>query len=144
MRRFLNLKLPTPHDADDAVSTVFLRLWNYLTDTKVESVSGLLFTIARGVVAEFYRQRKPELVELPSMDEFPELHSASVRQTGEVALVRRALAHLNEDEQQVITLRFFEGYSVRELAFHFQKTENATRVMLHRALKSLRRIFDPL
>jgi RNA polymerase sigma factor (sigma-70 family) len=44
----------------------------------------------------------------------------------------------NEDEQLVFQLRFFEGLTIKEVAKKIQKSENATRVMLHRLLKRLR------
>jgi DNA-directed RNA polymerase specialized sigma24 family protein len=49
--RFLSIKLPTS-EVEDALSMVFIRLWNYLSGSRVENVSGLSFTIARGVVAD--------------------------------------------------------------------------------------------
>ncbi|HBP00462.1 TPA: hypothetical protein DD617_04735 [Candidatus Uhrbacteria bacterium] len=144
VRRFLFLKLPTPQDAEDAVSTTFFRLWNYLTAADaVESISGLIFTIARGVVAEFYRTRHPEHVPLSEGEEQSD-QTNLLYLSADIALVRQALNRLEDRDQELIVLRFFEGRSIREIATHFQKTENATRVMLHRALKQLRSMLQPV
>ena len=58
--RFIYFKVGNSTEAEDLTSTVFLNLWKYLTDTKkknIESVSGLIYTIARRLVVDLYRER---------------------------------------------------------------------------------------
>jgi len=49
------------------------------------------------------------------------------------------LQYLNEQQRQVIVLRFLEGYSVAETAQVMQKSEGAIKALQHRSLNSLRR-----
>ena len=56
-------------------------------------------------------------------------------------LVKEAVQKLpNEDEREVILLRFVEGYRVKDIAIYLGKTENAVSVVIHRALKKIRTI----
>lgn len=146
LRRFLVLRLPTPQDADDALSTTFLRAWNYLTVSPVESVSGLLFTIARGVVSDFFRANKIETVSVsPEVAENvadPSHTARRVEAGADIALVKEALKTLSDEERAALSFRFFEGLPVRDIAAYLQKTENATRVLIHRSLKNLRAYLD--
>ncbi len=144
LRRFLALKLPSVADADDALSTTFIRAWNYLTSVpQVEHINALLLTIAKGVVAEFYRRRKVTVSYDDDTDMQEQLTDGGKAQkdilaTAEVELVRRALAEMPEDQSTAITLRYLSGLPVAEVAEQIGKSTNATQVMLHRALKSLR------
>ena len=144
--RYLRCKLPTREDADDVLSTTFLRAWNYISSTEVESASGLIFTIARGVIAEFYRSRRNE-VSLDADETSAGIatdHGAGAARTQaqmDVEIVRQVLGEFDEDSRIAFTLRYFEGFSVAEVAARLQKTENATTVFLHRIKKRLQERF---
>ena len=146
LRRYLVFRLPTQEEADDVLSDVFIKVWDYLTATPVESISGLLFSVARNRVSDFYRSRgRKETVQID-----PESLSAvsdkgvgaeQVMQTADAEVVREAIKALPEDQQAVVLLRYFDGLSVSDVAEHLQKTENNVRVLTHRALKSLEERF---
>lgn len=136
LQRFLKMKLPRIEDAEDAYSVTIYRFWNYLTASEVESVSGLLFTIARGVVAEFYRSRKSENVPLEDYEAAADdrLEEKIDAQT----IVNKELKKLDDETKEMIVMRFLEGWKIKDIAKHLGKTENATRVAVHRAVKKIR------
>lgn len=146
--RFLRAKLPSKEDAEDILSLTFLRAWNYLVSTHVESASGLVFTIARAGIAEFYRRKRPSTEPLDTEEGVQE-HLASddgadMRRTEaktELALVKEVLAEFTEDERLAFSLRFLDGLSVAEVAERIEKTENATHVLLHRLKKRIQKRF---
>ena len=146
--RFLKVKLPTAHDADDAYSEVCLRVWDYATRAKVDHFSGFVFAVTRSVIAEFYRSRasKPAEVAIETDDyEIPveSKHSGQkMKEWVDGELLKEAIAKLGDDDREAVTLKYLEGYSVRDVAQHLEKTENATNVLLHRALKKLRGIIE--
>ncbi|MFA6131757.1 MAG: sigma-70 family RNA polymerase sigma factor [Patescibacteria group bacterium] len=139
VHRFLLTKLPAREDAEDALSTTFLRTWNYLTSSEVEKVSGLIFTIARGVVSEFYRTKR---IETTSIEEDVASKDETSETLGDIALIKRALGETDEETRLALTLRFFEGKTISEVADHIQKSESATRMLIHRATKKLRAKFE--
>jgi RNA polymerase sigma-70 factor (ECF subfamily) len=53
--------------------------------------------------------------------------------------IRDALARIPSDRRQVILLRFVDGLSAREIGAVLDRSEGATRVLLHRALRDLAR-----
>lgn len=137
LQRFLKMKLPRIEDAEDAYSVTIYRFWNYLTASEVESVSGLLFTIARSVVAEFYRSRKSESVPL---EEY-EIAADDERLDEKIdarTIVDKELKKLDDETKEMVVMRFFEGWKIKDIAKHLGKTENATRVAVHRAVKKIR------
>jgi RNA polymerase sigma-70 factor (ECF subfamily) len=139
LQRFFKMKLPRIEDAEDAFSITLFRTWNYLTAAEVESLSGLLFTIARSVVAEFYRNKKNETVPIEGHDQETEDFEDSFSTKLEVEKVKAKILEIfNDEEQLAFQLRYFDGLRVREVAKKIQRSENATRVLIHRLLKKLR------
>ena len=146
IQKFLDYKLPTVEDAEDAYAQTWLRLWEYATDTKIESFSGIAFTIARSVAAQFYRKRDREK---PTVSTSEHIHLSITDDSHEglidridVDLLRTVLTDLDDDESQVIYMRYIEGYKVKEIAEFLGKTDNATSVFLHRTVKKIKDIFE--
>lgn len=149
LQRFLYSKLPTHPDVQDAFSTLMLRLWEYISHTPVEHFSGLAHTIARAIVAEFYRQREGKETVAISEGEgepgvIPEsaFSSTQIETMVDTNLVIKKIKQMeDEDDREVLLLRFIEGYGVKEIAAYLGKTENATSVLIHRAKQKLRSMF---
>ena len=147
LQRFLYSKLPSHYDVEDAYSTLMLRLWEYMIRTPVEHFSGLAYTVARGLVADFYRKKEgKEQVQISGGEgeegvELESDYSAEFIETQiDSQLVKEAVQKLqNEDDREVILLRFVEGYRVKDIAIYLGKTENAVAVLIHRALKKIRK-----
>jgi RNA polymerase sigma-70 factor (ECF subfamily) len=120
---------------------VFLRVWQYATVTEVDSFSGLIFTIARRVVADFYHRRKETVpgdtlaMTLPDTRATPDVVT-------EVEIVRAFLQKLPDEQRTALMMRHFEGSEISEIAAALDKSDNATRVLLHRASKTLKRLIE--
>ncbi|KKW34697.1 MAG: RNA polymerase ECF-type sigma factor [Candidatus Giovannonibacteria bacterium GW2011_GWA2_53_7] len=144
LRRYLVFKLPTEHDADEILAEVFLKAWDYLTSTPVESLGGLLFSIGRHRVADYYRAkgRKEEFSSEAFQEELTFADEGKgariIKDQAEAELLREVIQVLPHDQQAVILLRYFDGLSVSDVAEHLQKTDNHVRVLTHRGLKAIR------
>jgi RNA polymerase sigma-70 factor (ECF subfamily) len=148
VRRYLLFKLPTEHDADEILAEVFLKAWDYLTSTAVESLGGLLFSIARHRIADYYRSKTRG--EQSASDEFQESftftdeggEAIEITDKAEAELLREAIKKLPHDQQAVILLRYFDGLGIQDVAEHLQKTTNHIRVLTHRGLKALKNAME--
>jgi len=56
--------------------------------------------------------------------------------------VRTALVSLKEEYQDIIIWYYLDDLSISEIAKMLDKSEGATRVMLYRALKTLRAVIN--
>ncbi len=147
VHRFLSFKLPTVEDADDAYSTACLRMWDYISRSEVNHFSALMFTMARGVVAEHYREKaKKPTVSIEDDNSAMEVESKETPQKLEgrvdAQMMRKAIDQLPDDAREAVVLKYLEGFSTKEVANHIGKTENATSVLLHRSLKKVRKILE--
>ena len=142
--RYLLYRVREPSDAEDLTSEVFTRAFANIHRYKWQGKSFLawLYTIARNAVTDRRRRDRPT-VELDNAyglaSEGPTAHDLAVR--GEnVEALRGAVKHLTGEQQEVLTLRFVENLSSREVANILGKNEGAIRALQFRALGRLRKI----
>lgn len=72
-----------------------------------------------------------------------EAAEGEIRRAEELALLRRALARLRPEQQQLVHAHFFQGHSLADLAREWGTTRQAVAGQLRRALKALRRALEP-
>jgi RNA polymerase sigma-70 factor (ECF subfamily) len=61
-----------------------------------------------------------------------------VEQWERAGLLRERMATLPEDQRRALQLRFWHGLAVAEVAERMDRNENATKQLLHRAIRNLR------
>ena len=130
-------------EAQDLTQEVFLRALKSLPRYRDMGVpfGAYLGTIARNLVRNRWRARRPDLVslddavELPSDAEGPEERAL---ERAEADRVRQALTALSDDHYTVIRLRIFEGKSAAEAGRVMGRTPDAIRQLQHRAIVALR------
>ena len=141
--RYMLARVGDPSTAEDLTSEVFMRALESLGNFEDRGVpfAAWLYRIANARAVDFWRRTKHEslpidelspefAVEMPGGDVFT-YHALS-----------RALKHLTAEQQQVIVLRFVEGFSTSEISQLMGRTEGAIKALQHRALASLARLMD--
>jgi len=140
--RFVLLKISHKQDTEDIVSDVFLKTWKYLinNDNQVKSLSGLIYSIARNCVVDWYRNRakKNECsldgLEVDIKDNAPNKNLAM----SEAESLIKKIKLLKQDYQELLLLRFVDELSYLEISQITGKSLIAVRVTLHRAVKKLK------
>jgi RNA polymerase sigma-70 factor, ECF subfamily len=143
--RYIAYRVGTEVDVEDLTMEVFLRMIRYLPRYEYTGVpfEAWLYRIAATQVAGFYRKRgrRPQQVDLAdNLREPGTLPETRLIEQQEHSQVREALRRLNEDEQEVLILRFVERKSHREVATILDKSESAVKSIQHRALLRLARL----
>jgi RNA polymerase sigma factor (sigma-70 family) len=144
--RHIYYRVGNEQDAEDLTQQVFLKAWQAIDRYKKKTSPFIawLMTISHNLVVDFYRTRKDKAyVEAEILADGP---ASSPEQAAETSLeqqrLRRAILRLGSDEQQVVILRFMEGFQFAEIASVLKKKEGNVRVILHRALVKLRTILE--
>ncbi len=141
--RFVVLKVKSQEIAEDLTSEVFLRGWQSFKEKKdkIENMQAFLYQIARNLLADHYRQSsKAQLVSVeyaPITDSSQDLEEKAFLRS-DLEQVKAALANINEDYREVIIWYYLDELKVPEIAKMLDKSEGTTRVLIHRALKTLR------
>ena len=140
--RFIFLKVNSQEIAQDLTSETFLRGWeSFKNGNKIENPQAFLYQIARNLVIDHYREKgKTKVISAEyaqvadpriNLEEKANLNS-------DFNMVKQALIDLKDEYQTVVIWHYLDNLSISEIARMLNKSEAATRVMLHRALKSLK------
>jgi RNA polymerase sigma-70 factor (ECF subfamily) len=129
--------------AEDCVSETFARFLQALNAGKGprEFLRAYLYRIAHNWMADYFR-KQPEKIEILH-ESFSDKNEISpeghIEMEFEKRSVRYALANLTQNQREVITLRYLEGWSTEEIARVTRKPVGAVKALQHRGLNAMRR-----
>jgi len=139
--RFIFLKVDSKETSQDLTSEVFLRFWKQLNSaTRIENPRAFVYQVARNLIIDHYRRNEPiklQIEEFQIKDPNPNPETQFLADS-EFASLKKVLAKIPEDYQNMIIWYYLDEFSVAEIAGFTGKTENNVRVTIHRALKTLR------
>jgi RNA polymerase sigma-70 factor (ECF subfamily) len=140
--RFIFLKVSSQEIAEDLCSEVFVQTFKESQETTIANMQAFLYQVARHTIADYYRQEnKMQVVRLDANDEiglFEDYLLEEVIVRSEMEEVRKALAILHDEYQNLIIWRYLDELSIPEIAQIEGKSEGSVRVGLHRAMEALR------
>jgi len=141
--RYVFYRVRNDADAEDLVSDVFMRALRAIPryEPRVAFLAWL-YRIARNAVIDRARRSRIQIsfedaLAHPGVDQVVE-PDATILALSDKEAVRGALAKLTPLQQEVIVLRFVEGYSTQEIATLVGKREGTVRGIQFRALEALR------
>ena len=140
--RFVFFKVNSEEIAQDLCSETFLKGWQaYKKIPKIDNPSAFLYRIARNLVTDYYREKgRTNIVSaenVPIVDPRQNLEEKAAL-SSDLDQIKVVLANLKEDYQNIIIWHYLDDLSIPEIAKILEKSEQACRVQLHRALKSLK------
>jgi RNA polymerase sigma-70 factor (ECF subfamily) len=144
--RYLYRTVGDSAQAEDLTGEVFVKLLQALNTPRAprEKLKGWLYRVAHNLAMDWFRQQGRSMTlaldeELAADDDPP---SRAVEKQELQQRLRLAIAQLTRDQQQVILLRFGEGFKIAEVSRLMGKSEGAVKILQHRAVKRLRRLLD--
>lgn len=141
--RYVYYRVHSDTDAEDLVSDVFMRALRAIPRYEPrQAFLAWLYRIARNAVIDRARRARIQIsfedaLAHPGVDQVVE-PDAGLLALSDKETVRAAIARLTPLQQEVIVLRFVEGYSTSEIANLVGKREGTVRGIQFRALEMLR------
>jgi RNA polymerase sigma-70 factor (ECF subfamily) len=138
--RYVFYRVKTREDAEDITSEVFVRVVRSI-DRQRGSFQAWIFRIASNLVIDYYRRRAREEKALMRRDGEP-AQDDPAKDTERILTREKlveAMSGLTEEQQQVVSLKFLEGYDNSEIAEIMDKTVGAVKALQFRALVALRK-----
>ena len=138
------------HDAEDLTEQTFLQAYRHFERAQTESdgrpLRPWLIRIAHNLAANLYRDRsrRPQ-TPLDDTTMLSALHTTEdlVEGRDELARIITGIQQLPDERRDALIMRFALGMDNREIARAMGKTDGATKVLLHRAIKQLEGIVTP-
>jgi RNA polymerase sigma-70 factor, ECF subfamily len=130
-------------DAEDLTSRVFHKAFVHLPKYENQGLpfSAWLYRIAHNTVANWYRdqgRRKITTLEESTRHSFEEEPHAVAERSAENDLLMGIIRRLPSERQQILILKFAEGYSNAEIGDILGRSEGAIKSLYHRTLLTLR------
>ena len=134
--------------AHDITSQVFLKAMNNIQKYEYRGVpfASWLYRIAKSELYQSFRDEKAtrtinvDTSNLSIMiDDIEEDASEENR-----AVLLSAIKELNEEEVQIIELRYFEKRSFKEIGDMLEITENNAKVKAHRVVQKMKKLFNKI
>lgn len=135
------------HDAEDLTEQTFLQAYRHyeraLRESDGRPLRPWLIRIAHNLAANFYRDRsrRPEAaIEDAGTLSAPHTTESLVEGREELKAVLAGVSRLPDDRREALIMRFALGMDNREIARALGRSDGATKVLLHRAIRQLEQI----
>jgi RNA polymerase sigma-70 factor, ECF subfamily len=135
------------HDAEDLTEQTFLQAYRHferaLSESDGRPLRPWLIRIAHNLAANLYRDRsrKPQTpIEDTGMLSATHTTEDLVEGRDELARILEGVKDLPDDRREALIMRFALGMDNREIARAMGRTDGATKVLIHRAIKQLEEI----
>jgi RNA polymerase sigma-70 factor (ECF subfamily) len=137
-------RVGNPHDAEDLTEQAFLQAYRHFDRARRESdgrpLRPWLIRIAHNLASNYYRDRsrRPQ-TSLETADPIAARPGTEAIAEGRVEL-RQVMGHLDrlpDDRRDALIMRFALGMDNREIARALGRSDGATKVLIHRAIKQL-------
>ena len=132
------------HDAEDLTEQTFLQAYRHFDRAQRESngrpLRPWLIRIAHNLAANYYRDRsrRPQTqLEDAAVISAPHDTESIVEGREELGEVLAGVASLPDDRREALIMRFALDMDNKEIARALGRSEGATKVLIHRAIKQL-------
>ncbi len=132
------------HDAEDLTEQTFLQAYRHFARALAESegrpLRPWLIRIAHNLAANLHRDRsrRPQSP-IDEGEPLSAMHTTEQLVEGreELARILEAVKELPDDRREALIMRFALGMDNREIARAMGRSDGATKVLLHRAIRQL-------
>ena len=132
------------HDAEDLTEQTFLQAYRHFERAQREAdgrpLRPWLIRIAHNLAANLYRDRsrRPQ-TPIDETQELSATHTTEelVEGRDDLSRVLEGVKRLPDDRREALIMRFALGMDNREIARALGKTDGATKVLIHRAIRQL-------
>jgi RNA polymerase sigma-70 factor, ECF subfamily len=131
------------HDAEDLTTQTFLQAYRHFERAQREAngrpLRPWLIRIAHNLAANYYRDRSRKPTSALDDADVRQPHDTEELVVGreDAVAVLKGVHSLPEDRREALIMRFALGMDNREIARALGRTDGATKVLIHRAIKQL-------
>ena len=138
--------LGNAQDAEDMVQEAFIRLWEKReTAIQADNAEAYCVTLTKNLCIDRLRLKRLNYANTPSEQlELPDESNLqhSIERSDRLDVAQKALDKLPKQQQEVVKLYDFEGWSVKEIQVKTGLTNVNIRVLLSRAHQKLKKLFS--
>lgn len=150
--RHASFRVSNRDRAVELVQDTFLKAWDYAAGGgEVQEFKSFLYRILNNLIIDEYRKKKSTsldaILENDTGDMEMKLSEGSAREVEEgidertaIESIRARIPELPDTYREVITLRYIDGFTPKEIATMIGISENTVSVRIHRGTHKLREL----
>lgn len=128
--------------AEDLVSETFTKIWDYLrTGKEINNFKSFLYRVSNNLLVDYYKEKKKlplSLDALPEMADQKESYMRKIELETDFNFVKKYFHYLSFDYRKILTYRFVDNLSIKEISHLTGKSIASVYTTIHRGLKILR------
>ena len=134
---YINSRINNYHDSEDLCEDVFTKVFRNLEkfDESKSALSTWIFNITKNTLIDFYRTRHDSYVLLDNYEYEEEKDGIS---EAELADLAAALNKLSDEEKDIIVLKYYEGYSLKEIGEKMSLSYGVVKLRHNSALDKMK------
>ncbi len=134
---YINSRINNYHDSEDLCEDVFTKVLKNMEkfDESKSALSTWIFNITKNTLIDFYRTRHDSYELLDNYEYVEEKDDVS---QSELADLASALKKLSEEERDIIVLKYYEGYSLKEIGDKMSLTYGVVKLRHNSALEKMK------
>lgn len=144
--RFIYFRVNKIEIAQDLTAQVFLKCWQTDNNSKsvIKNFQAFVYRVARNQIIDFYRQKNKTPISLEELKEkgieIPQKSFVfKIELNFEMENLKKALQRIKPAYSEIIIWHYIDDLSTKEIAQIINKKENNVRVLLYRALETLKK-----
>ncbi len=120
-----------------------MKTWEYIAEGKtIKNLKAFLYQVARNTLTDYRRKKKAHSLDAiteTGVDFESETDILEEESThDDMRFVLEKFEILDQEQKEIITLRFIEEMSIKEIAEVLQERPNTVSVKIHRAIEKLK------
>ncbi len=141
-------RLSSKELAEDVVSEVFIKTWQFLAEPgkEITNIKAFLYRLANNLIIDNYRSRgrQPFLIDdvLEARLSDSGVAAGTTIDRLDLQIVLKNLEKISSEVRELLFWRYVDELSIEEISKVTGKTRNAIYVAIHRGLKELKRLTE--
>lgn len=142
--RYLAMRVGDRERAKELTQEVFLKAWQYrMAGKTIQHEKAFLYRVAKNLfINEIRTDKKMRSLDALSQEGFePPDEQAKTNALAEHRELLDHLSHIHESYQEILTMRYTDGLSVKEIAEILDKNETAVSMSIARGIEALKETY---
>ncbi len=140
--RYCHFQTSNREVAVDLVQDTFMKTWGYLSDGKeIDNIKAFLYKVAKNLIIDYRRKKKSYSLDAITETgiEFSEGdENEDAMEKFDKEFVISQLDKLDPDSREMLTMRYINEMSIKEISEATELTPNNVSVKIHRSIEKMK------
>ncbi len=132
--------------ATDILQDTFTKTWIYLSEgNEVDNLKAFLYKVAKNLIIDHRRKKKAHSLEAITDTgvDFPDVDEEErATENFDKEFVVAKLEKLDPDDREILSMRYINEMSIREIGDTLDMTANNVSVKIHRATQKMKKVLE--